>query len=340
VKRLALALGVIVALAALWREFTRPRVPEGPLPVQLDWLVGQAREADRFSGTVLVARAGTVLFARTVGFADSATRVLNGITTPFPLASVSKPFTALLILQLVETGQLALTDSLVRFFPELTGVVAGGITIDQLLSHTSGIEEIISRDPQQRIAPAHLMSAVVRPGGDEYSNTGYVVLALVAEAVTGVPYPTVLSHGILDPAGMASSGVLRPGTDLSQLARGDGGTRAVADIGAASDAIDGAGSMFANASDLVRFDRALAGGQLLPASRQQRMLEEGRFPGWMVSEQDGVNYMWHSGNLPGYSAYLARIPARDELVVVLSNRTDADVRGMARSLLRQLKQQP
>jgi CubicO group peptidase (beta-lactamase class C family) len=162
----------------------------------------------------------------------------------------------------------------------------------------------------------------------------------VIERVTATGYASVIMDRIFMRPGMVSSGVLRRGQAVPGLVRGDGHLIAPDNWDFDVEAIDGAGSLYSTAADLLRFDRALASGTLLRPDTVQLMTAPhvpGEYGyGWMLGEQGGTPYSWHSGNLPGFGAYMAR-PARDEFVVVLSDRSAGDVRGLARQLLRQLR---
>ena len=119
----------------------------------------------QFNGTVLVTRADTPIYQASFGFADRERQLANAAETKFIAFSVNKPMTAVLVFQLIDGGKLALDDRLDRFFVNLVGKPAGGITVRQLLSHTSGIEEIIERHPDRRITPQDLEAAIVQRRG-------------------------------------------------------------------------------------------------------------------------------------------------------------------------------
>lgn len=341
-KRVLAAVVICVVVGAAVHLSLRPRVPDGPLATRLAWLVDQAALTSQFSGTVLVARNGAVVFGQAERRASSDGPLLTA-DSRFPIASVSKTLTAVAILQLIQAQQLSKDDTLAGIWPSLSGTGAGGVTVHQLLTHTSGIEEVISRDPSRRITPDDLRTAVIEPTAFEYSNTGYVCLALVLEQVSGRPYADLIRERILVPAGMRDSGLLTDSGGADNLVRGDGTIRAPVDWDFEVEAIDGAGSVYATARDLVRFDRALAAGTLLSTGLLELMttahVPDRYAYGWMLGEQGGSPYTWHSGDLPGFGAYMARVPARDEVVIILSNQSGADVRGLASQMLRQLPRQ-
>jgi CubicO group peptidase (beta-lactamase class C family) len=314
---------------------------------QLDAIAQHAREEGELNGNVLITRGAKVLYERSFGTADLESERSNSAATKFAIASISKPFTAVLVMQLVEAGKLTPQTRLETIFPELAGKPAGGITIHQLLTHTSGIPELISRDPHKRITAGDLASVTLKPGAEfEYSNTGYVCLALVVEAVTGESYEAAMQRGIFTPAGMDDSGVLRTGKEVPGLARGHRGTIGLETVNFdfAPEILDGAGTIYSTARDLWRFDRALAAGKLVSAGTQALMytqhVRERHGYGWFLSEQGGLYYPWHSGDMNGYSTSFARQVQRDEAIIILGNSAGTQARELQKEFLQALKQMP
>jgi CubicO group peptidase (beta-lactamase class C family) len=304
----------------------------------------EAHASGDLNGNVLVARGGEILYEASFGAANADTKAPNTPASRFLIASVSKPFTAVLVLQLIEQGKLTADSRLDGFAPLLANTPAGAITIHQLLTHTSGIEERISRNPTKRITFDDLVSArVAAPGKFAYSNTGFVCLALVIEHVTGGAYEAALRNGILAPADMRDSGVLRSGGTPDNLSVGHRGQTEleIAKLDFSPESVDGAGSIYSTARDLLKFDRALAAGKLLRPETLALMHREhvpGRFGyGWFLSEQGGAYYPWHAGNMAGYSSSLARQIHRDEVVIILANGAATDARELQTAFLKALK---
>lgn len=338
----------IAGAAAYWWANRAPDVPEGPIADQLKWVVERAAREDGFGGSVFVVRGGQRLYAASFGAANHKMGQPNSATTKFMLASVSKPFTAVLILRLVEAGNLTLESTLDSVFAEVEGHPAGRITIHELLTHTSGVEEIIDRHPDHRITPEEVATAAINSRGEfRYSSTGYVILALVIEKTTGLPFASALEKYLLEPAEMINSGVVRSAGEVDSLAVGykqvDESLLPI-DLGFAPEAVDGAGSMYATADDVRLFVEALKSDRLLTAEMRKRMLTEqvpGRFGyGWYLAEQGGQRYPWHSGDIPGYHTALVWQTHRDETIVILSNQENSDVGALRQQLLRVLKKQP
>jgi CubicO group peptidase (beta-lactamase class C family) len=310
---------------------------------QIDKTVRAEIASKKFSGVVFVTRRGETLYRQASGLAD---RAANTSLTPerrFHVASLSKPFTAVLIMQLVEEGRLKVTDRLDAIFPNLVGKPAGAVTLDQLLAHTSGMEEIVSRHLDAPLTPAMLEDAKINsPGKYSYASSTYVVLKLVIEKVSGQDYAARLKEKILVPAGMADTGLARQGDAVPGLAIGYKGA-APAATSYPIERVEGAGSLYTTVDDLARFDRALTNNVLLTAATQKTMYAPHspggsmRGYGWALGEQGGRLFPWHKGDIAGYTAILVRQVQRGELIVVLSNTEGVDLTPLRQKVLRLLK---
>jgi CubicO group peptidase (beta-lactamase class C family) len=308
-------------------------------------------EIDRgFSGVVLLAQGDTVLLQRAGGEADRAHHVPNGPDTVFGLGSMNKMFTAVAVAQLVEQGKLAFADPIGRHVKGwLPDDLASSITIDQLLTHTSGLGDYLDRielDPKLRAARSlsayrELVRESTLQGKPEdglrYSNTGYVVLGALIEAVTGRDYYTYVREEIYRPAGMTRTdswcrdevvenqaiGYIPP-ADAQGIGLGKGwrsnqglqGTRGTP-----------AGGGMSTAPDLHRFARALVSGKLVKPETLETLLTP-RVPflpgssyayGFVVHEEAGARTFGHSGGFPGVSTTLRFAREGGYTLVVLSN---------------------
>jgi CubicO group peptidase (beta-lactamase class C family) len=314
------------------------------LPEQLAAISGEAHASGDLNGNVLIVRGDAILYEASFGVANADTKAPNTAGSRFLIASISKPFTAVLALQLMEQGKLNVDSRLDSVAPSLANTAAGAITIHQLLTHTSGINELISRDPLKRITLDDLKSATVgSPGKFEYSNSGFVVLALVIEQISGGTYEDALQTGILTPADMRDTGVMRAGSAIANLSVGHRGQLEleVAKLDFAPEAVEGAGSIYSTARDLWKFDRALASSKLLKpetlALMHRQHVPERFGYGWFLSEQGGRYYPWHAGDMAGYSTSFVRQIHRDEAVIILANGAASDARELQQKYLRLLK---
>jgi D-alanyl-D-alanine carboxypeptidase len=314
-----------------------------PVSAKLESLFREASR-DGFNGSVLITRGDAVLYRASFGKANEEANVMNADDTKYPVMSVNKPFTAVLVFQQIESGKLALDQRLDTVFANLSARPAGAITVGQLLSHTSGIEEVISAHRDRRITPVDLEGArVTNSGSAAYSSTGFVCLALVLEVVSGRPYAELIRDRIFEPADMRDSGLLRTGANVPGLAKGylySGGHREPQPLDVPPEVLDGAGSMYSTTDDLAKFDRALASGKLLSAETQKLMYSrasaEGSY-GWSLGEQGGREFPWQKGSYRGYTSVLVRQIHRDEMIAILSNDHEADVLGLRTKVLRLLK---
>ncbi len=210
---LALLLLVLLALPAL------PVAAQDDTVAQIDALVAAYHDAHLFSGTVLVARSGSVIYQKGFGHADMEWEVPNTPDTRFRIGSVTKQFTAVLILQLVEEGRLSLDDPITTVLPDYPAPQGDQVTIHHLLTHTSGIpsytglpdfQEKYMREPYEPAALVEVFSGMdleFEPGSEwRYNNSGYFLLGVVIEALTGQPYDQVVRTRILEPAGLDDTG--------------------------------------------------------------------------------------------------------------------------------------
>jgi CubicO group peptidase (beta-lactamase class C family) len=263
-----------------------------PRPRALADAVDRVVTTTGFSGAVHVSRGGTVLYERARGLADRALGVENRIGTRFAVASVTKGFTALGVMALVEDGRLATGDPVRAVVDGLD--VDPGVTVEHLLAHTSGIgdylDESLARDvdapvlavPGERLAcPADFRSllgghpAKFAPGDRfEYCNGGYVILALVVEAASGLGYHEVLDERVFRPAGMASTGfprldALPPSAAVGYVPDGDGWRPNTARLPVRG---AGDGGAYSTVADLAAFWPALLEGRIVAPGTVAEMI--------------------------------------------------------------------
>jgi CubicO group peptidase (beta-lactamase class C family) len=292
-------------------------------------------ESGNLSGVVLVAHHGRVLMRESYGMANYESSVPNSPRTRFHIASVSKAFTAAAILQLQEKGSLSVSDRVSRFVPDFPR--GKDITLDNLLTHTSGIPDIndlpdydtFSQNPHRLseiIATFANLPLEFEPGTKySYSNSNYNLLAFILERVTRQMYPEILRRSIFQPAGMTSSGhdgdAAKP-IPLAAAGYVPAGVKGY-DKAAYVDWSNktGNGSLFSTVDDLFRFDRALKAETLLKSSTCRTYFVEGagnRY-GWYIGRRLGHRVMSAKGRSPGFAAELDRYPDDDLTVILLSN---------------------
>jgi CubicO group peptidase (beta-lactamase class C family) len=162
-----------------------------------------------FSGVVLVLKDGESALSRSYGFSRREERVRNTVTTPFPIASVTKQFTAAAILRLQMDGKLHTSDPVSRYLGKFPGQ-RGEPTIEALLTHTSGIihpeTSFVSHSGNEFVEKLKTFPRESEPGKYRYSNGGYSLLAAIVEQASGMPFEVYLQRELFQPAGMANTG--------------------------------------------------------------------------------------------------------------------------------------
>lgn len=288
-----------------------------------------------FMGVVGIQARGRDPVIVTLGWADHRSERPHVDRGKFLIGSVSKQFTAVLILLLEEDGLLSTSDSVADHLP--TFKPEQPITIEQLLGHTSGVADIYSlgrfgtedskRDSLQSVVDQLASAPLTHPPGTQftYSNGGYAVLARLIETIEGKAFATVLHQRILEPLGLGDTGHGRPVTPEYQRVIGHEpmGLRGLTI--APSLAIGystGSGSMYSTAQDLLRWSLALHGGDVLSApsyAKLSQASEAGYGLGISVFKRFGRSTLGHDGRVPGFASDLAHYVEDDTSVVVLSN---------------------
>ncbi|MEB1807328.1 MAG: beta-lactamase family protein [Bacillaceae bacterium] len=285
-----------------------------------------------FSGCILVARKGEVLFHKAYGFADFDKQIKNTTDTRFSTASaISKPITAIATLQLIEQGILSLTQKIGLFFPQYKNE---NITIHHLLNHTSGIPNYLmigkAIDNTKEYSPKEIINIVHKKGlrfisGKKfsYNNTGFLMLGLIIEQVLGTSYEQYVKENIFVPAGMKDSCFERE--NLENTARnhikGKLGTFFHPSF------LYACGEVHSTVEDLYRFDRALKENYIL-SEASVNMMEEPSYSGkwitvgypWLIKNQFDRRSIAHGGTHPGgYVSHFERYLDDDVTIIVLSN---------------------
>lgn len=330
------------------------RVPtDADLRSALDTYLNDKHARAAFDGCVLLLDSGRVRYNTCVGLADRRTGETLTDTTLFELASCSKPFTASAILRLMEQGRVRLDDRVHQYLPELP---YRDVTLRQLLSHTGGLPdymELMEKHwPKERIATnADVLAALVQHKPkpifkhgkrEEYSNTGYVLLACVIERITGHSYAQAMDELLFRPAGLERtrvyntrrSGEVIPAYAYGTLRDSTGAFHLPDSLPQEHyvrwlDGITGDGTVNSNLHDLTLWDAALRKGTVLSFATQDTMhtLQRTRKGeptrtglGWFI-EGGGTHerVAHHSGGWPGYTTFVLRFLDRPITAVVLSN---------------------
>ena len=306
-------------------------------------VLATAHKYRQFNGSALVAENGKVIYKGAFGMANMEWSIPNTPETKFRLGSITKQFTATLVLQLVEQGKIKIDGKLSDYLPNYRKDIGDKVTIHHLLTHTSGIPSYtglpnfraeVSRNPYKvdeflkKYASGDLE---FEPGSKyAYNNSGYFLLGAIIEKVTGKPYEQVLKENILDPVGMKNTGYDHHDTILMRRAAGYAKTP---DGYANAPYLDmsipyAAGSMYSTVEDLYLWDQALYTDKLLSSKSKELMytpfLEKYAY-GWVVRDasfkqgDQPVQEIEHGGGINGFATVITRFPNSKDLIVLLDN---------------------
>ena len=300
-----------------------------------------------------------LFFEHSYGVRDIKAKTPITANTNFNIASLTKQFTALAILQLSEQKKLSLTDKISLFFPDMNKKVADRITIQQLLTHTSGLydhynyvntkglQHGYNRDVYNAIK--NLDSLYFISGSRfRYSNTGYCLLALVIEKISGISYNDYIKKYIFHPAGMKNTLVWNETATVSNEAKGYDKDSATGNfILSGPDehiffSTEGDGGIYTSIHDYLLWLKALNEGNVFSKKivEQARTLhfviqseqKIGYGFGWFVDESAAHKIVYHSGDNGGFRTYSFTIPGEGFAIVIFSNRSDISVEDIAENI--------
>jgi len=298
---------------------------------------------DHPGAAVMVIHDGKPVFAKAYGMANVEKKVPCTTNTNFRLASVTKQFTAMGIMVLAGRHKLSLDDKITKFFPDFPKY-GEQITVRHLLTHTSGVFDYDDHVPPGitvQLKDKDVLKTVQEHDGTyfppgtkfRYSNSGYALLALIIEKVSGQTYAQFQKANIFDPLGMKNTVAFEEGISTVQnRAYGYAPTNpgfVPADQSLTS-AVLGDGGIYSSVVDMLKWDQALNTEKLI----SRKMLEDaftahssnsdmpgsGYGYGWYVA---GPNHVWHYGSTCGFSTKIERFPQKKTTIIVLTNRRDA-----------------
>lgn len=323
---------------------------------QLDTLLQQYYKADEPGAAVAVIQKGKIVFEKCYGLANLGSNSPITPTTNFNIASITKQFTALAILQLAEKHSLSLDDRLSKYFPQLHPAVGNRVTIRHLLTHASGIKDhypLVDTKTIRHATDQDVLKAVEKMDslyftpatGYRYSNTAYCLLSLIIEKVSGMSYTDYITKNIFGPLDMSASTVLNVGKPIHNRATGyayDADKKQFRQSDADESVFfstQGDGGIYTSLRDYVKWFRGLQKGKLLPSKtiRQARHIQNpidsahqlGYGFGWFIGAQEKPEVVYHTGSNGGFRAIVVTIPADDYAVIIFSNRTGIDLEKLA-----------
>lgn len=327
---------------------------QATLEKKIDELVNAHMAVNGFSGSVLLAREGKPLVAKGYGFANAEWQIPNTTNTKFRIGSITKQFTSMIVMQLRDQGKITLEDSMCLYVTPCPDTWKP-VTIHHLLTHTSGIPtytgikewrevNMVPKTTDQIIAFFRDLPLQWMPGEKyAYNNSGYFLLGVIIERITGKKYEQALQEMILTPLGLTDTGYDWSKTVLPRRATGYTGKGASL---ANSPALDmqqpyAAGSLYSTVEDLFKWDQALYTEKLLPEAAKQLMwtpFKDNYAYGWSIGQPaetafGGHKRIAHGGGINGFSAMIVRMPEPKMTVVVLANNDTASASTVARDVI-------
>jgi CubicO group peptidase (beta-lactamase class C family) len=336
---------------------------------KLEKLISAYAAYGKFNGSVLVAEKGKVIYKKGFGLAHMEWNIPNGPGTKHRLGSITKQFTGMAIMQLVEKAILRLDVPISTYLPDYLRKHGEVITIHHLLTHSSGIPDLPSfpgfmkNISRNSYSPAQLVNLFAdstlqfRPGEKYvYSNSGYMLLGYIIEKVTGKPYGQVLKENIFAPLKMINTGYDHSERVLKNRASGyekNGRLYVNANFNDMSVPF-AAGALYSTVEDLFLWDQALYGNQLLRKENMDLLFTKhmhqsggGHYGyGWNIDEvpfgkkQERIEMIGHSGGIAGFNTQIIRFPADKSLIVLLNNTGGAPLFEMTKAIAAILNDNP
>jgi CubicO group peptidase (beta-lactamase class C family) len=337
---------------------------EGARASKIHELLSKYHDYGLFNGSALVAERGKVIYKAGHGEANMEWLIPNTPDTLFRIGSITKQFTSMVIMQLVEEGQIELQAAMSKYLPDYRKDTGERVTIHQLLTHTSGIlsytskpefRSDVSRNPYKphEFVEEHCSDDLEFEPGSEfrYNNSGYFLLGAIIEAVTGQSYEDALRERIFDRIGMHSSGYDHHATVLKKRASGyerkfEGYINApYLDMSLPY----AGGSLYSTVEDLYRWDRALYSTELISKKSRSKMFDpflKKYAYGWGVRDvlvgETGktVRGIGHGGGINGFNTRISRLVDDQHLIVLLNNTGGQPLGEMTGEIISILYDQP
>ncbi|MBL7728042.1 MAG: beta-lactamase family protein [Dinghuibacter sp.] len=314
---------------------------------KIDSFLAIYAEKNNFNGTVLIGERGRVTTWAAFGMANRSFPAKVSRLTRFRIASITKTFTATLILQLMEEGKIDLSHTISHYLPEYTGEVAKKATIHHLLTYSSGMENKDQNNEEMYALQLHPDTIVTRycsgkmvyePGTRmDYKNAEYILLGKIIEKITQKSFKTVLLERILKPLNMQRSGYLQNKDVIFSLASSylaDSSGHFFNDDPFWIENFQASGAMYSTAEDLYRFDQALFGARLLRPETVRLMttpypeLWGVAYSFWVNKKDFGKKTDWvvdRRGSISGNNAAWYHFINSNITIIILSNTTATDL---------------
>ena len=313
------------------------------IPQKADELLTAYAQQQKFSGNVLIAKEGKILFEKAYGYADISRGKLNTTETEFRVGSLTKMFTSAVILQLANEGKLSLTDPVSKY---VKGFPYGDqIQLTHLLSHTSGIKGSTGSPApltlDESVTNFKVQSLTFTPGSRfEYNNFNYILLSYIAQTVSGTAFPQLLETRLFQKSNMWHTGLDWKDRSSDKKALGYITNPETANWQVVNDGnvaiASGAGALYSTTKDLYNWSTAISNQVVLNDSMlvtAMKPVQNNYGLGWMVTQSKERTYVGHTGSIPGFIANFMKFPKEDITIILLSNYQDVNGRQLSDDLI-------
>jgi CubicO group peptidase (beta-lactamase class C family) len=314
------------------------------LTAEFDRIISAEFKAEEPGGVVLIGQRGQIIYKKAFGMANVELNVPMKEGMVFNIGSITKQFTAVAILQLVEQGKLSLQDEITKYLPDYP-VNGQKITVENLLTHTAGIpasapEAMTRLQGEKRLVTLQEIIATFKnrpldfaPGTKmNYSNNGYILLGAIIEKVSGVSYPEYLEKNIFKPAGMTQTLfgddyiLIKDRAASYVYSRAE--SRFLNALNSKVEMAYSAGAIQSTAEDLFKWNQALNAYKIIKRESLEKAQTEYKLPygkgtnygyGWFIGNIQGSPIVEHGGNMGGFMSHAIYLPQEDIYVIVLYN---------------------
>ena len=317
---------------------------------KIDILINAYAKLYKFNGSVLVAKSDTIFLNKGYGYRNAEQKIGNNEQTIYQIGSITKQFTSAVIQKLQAEKKLDVSDKLTKYFPNYSK--GDSITIEELLTHTSGIynytaDRKFMADEVSKPANREKMMALFQdkpldfsPGTSwNYSNSGYSLLGYIIEEVTRKSYEQAVRKYIFTPLQMTNSGFdfthLKSGDKAIGYFKLDDKDAVLAPIVDSSVSFS-AGAIYSTTGDLYKWHKALQKYIVLSQAQQEKAYTPVKNKygyGWLIDSLAGNRLVAHSGGIHGFTSNIARVPGDNVCIILLSNASDRSLSEITKSIL-------
>ncbi|MCY6354212.1 serine hydrolase [Clostridium sp. ZS2-4] len=322
---------------------------------ELDKYLSLLQKSDNFHGSVLVSKGDTILLDKGYNMANFEQNIKNTAQTTFPIGSMTKQFTAMAIMQLVEKGMINEQDKLSKYIPDFPN--GDDITIYNLLTHTSGLvifnqlPEFLKKKPEDLTNINNVINLFkdkplnFKPGTKfEYCNSGYLLLGYIIEKVSNMSYEDYLKTNIFKPLNMNDTGIAYKGNEKMYSSQGYSGYLEVSPVDdeLILNGVHGAGALYSTTEDIYKWSRALNTEKLVNKKNMEKIFSKCvKMPiynsayygyGWMINEGKYGHEVFHGGNVLGFTSNIKRYTDKDLTIIILTNAGYYDIDSLTNVL--------